>query len=135
MYIALKSFVNNEYVGKKGKPINIKDEKLASSLKKAGYISDISKQDKKNINKDKEIAELNSTISELNNEISILKKDNEELLLKVKSLETETSETDEPINNSEENNEDLTNDDNNENNEDLADTGKDKNNEKISNNK
>lgn len=135
MYIALKSFVNNEYVGKKGKPINIKDEKLANSLKKAGYISDISKQDQKNINKDKEIAELNSTISELNNEISILKKDNEELLLKVKSLETETSETDKPISNSEENNEDLTNDDNNENNEDLADTGKDKKNEKTSNNK
>lgn len=135
MYIALKSFVNNEYVGKKGKPINIKDEKLANSLKKAGYISDISKQDQKNINKDKEIAELNSTISELNNEISILKKDNEELLLKVKSLETETSETDKPISNSEENDEDLTNDDNNENNEDLADTGKDKKNEKTSNNK
>lgn len=92
MYIVLKSFAGKEYSGTKGKTIEIKDKYFAKSLIKAGFITEYSKQDKKNADKNKEIVELKSTISKLTDKNTELEEEKAELLLKVQELENASAD-------------------------------------------
>lgn len=72
MFLVEKGFANRNISASKGKVIDIKDKKLASSLLEAGFISNYSEKDIPNNEMKKKIKELEKEISSKNNEIQSL---------------------------------------------------------------
>lgn len=108
MYKVLKSFANSQYVGTKGKFIDIPDKKLVKSLKSAGYIDDISKDDKISAKQEEEIVALKATVSELQKQNEELQKENEELKSVVEQINS-SEENEEQIDPEEENPQEIDN--------------------------
>ena len=73
MYLVLKGFANNTISASKGKTIEIKDKKLASSLLEAGYIATYSEKEISNKEAKETITKLQSQLVEKDVEIQSLK--------------------------------------------------------------
>ena len=86
MYKVLKSFATSKIVGTKGKFVDVPDKQLAKSLKLAGYIDEISKDDKISAKQEEEIVALKATVSELQKQNEELQKENEELKAVVEQI-------------------------------------------------
>lgn len=72
MFLVKKGFANRDISATKGKVIDIKDKKLASSLLEAGFISKYSEKDMSNNEMTKKIKELEEEVSSKDNEIQSL---------------------------------------------------------------
>lgn len=89
MFIVLKSFTNGIITASKNKVIKVKDKKISDTLLKAGVIAPYSKEEQTSAEKDKKIVNLNKTIADMQAIIDTLTVENTDLKAK---LEEKTSD-------------------------------------------
>lgn len=109
MYLVLKGFANNTISASKGKTIEIKDKKLASSLLEAGYITTYSEKEISNKEAKETISKLQSQLAEKDVEIQSLKDKITELEAELNNVSDEVTDDKEKEKNSNlDENKDLT---------------------------
>lgn len=111
MFLVKKGFANRDISASKGKVIDIKDKKLASSLLEAGFISKYSEKDMSNNEMTKKIKELEEEVSSKDNEIQFL---NDRIAQLEEELNSKSNDSSDNENNDESLNDDSSDNKNNE---------------------